>query len=601
MNGETKLDNPCLKCNEMVNKLEWSPNGGVSCNDNQPCTYDDTCSSTVAGQCVGLQYSCTAPSSINTCAKGVCHGGGPSDCTYEMKEGWTGCFMISNPNDPDTGVCAATGANNPVNECQTCNAADNEWQNKTNDTKCGDAAICRACNIQENGVSMCVTVDANTDPNNDCTQNCQVCDGNGSCTWATEATNPEGDCVASDISTCGYNGSCSGSDSSCAYWTGGSGQGSVNDGEECTTPDYCDGNGGTTGTPKADGTLCAANSKICKSGVCQACHSTSNPCPSGYVCDNGQCYVGTCTISDVSACPTGICKSRVCNNHQCGLTNDDNLTCTDGKTCTTDVCSGGSCQSTINAGKCLIGGICRYEGEILAGSECYACVPGTSTVNWSLDHAECNDSTSCSTDYCLNGICYNDLNHNLCPADTACRNYSCVSPGGCLYTNINETGYCPGSSGDGYCTNGNCTDRYQSWSCIRPSSGTAFTCAMDKQRRLLFYISGTATGCENLLKTFDECLAVCDDLERRNASGTLFSDWRMIGDEFWGTISPVSRDECGGVANIYIDAAWEKAVAGRYWLRGCDETSCGTYDYQTRTASNRSPAETHYCMCVHNY
>lgn len=609
-NGESDPANVCKVCNANLNPLAWSANSGVSCDDGQACTHSDTCSAAAAGQCVGVQYTCSAPGSISTCAKGVCHGTGPSDCTYEMKEGWTGCFMIGNPNDPDTGVCTAAGANNPANECETCNATNNTWQNKNDNMKCGGGAICRVCKVQGNGISQCVNVSSNTDPNNDCTLNCQVCNGSGACAWAEASTNPEGNCVASNVSTCGLNGNCAGGSSACAYWPHGSGSGVVNDGEECTTPDFCDGTGGKTGTAKANGTLCANNTRVCKGGYCQECHSTNNPCPSGYVCDNGQCYQGNCTPSDMSSCPAPpACKRKTCNNYTCGTTNDNTLSCTDGKTCTTDTCQSGSCVSTINNGYCLISGTCYQENYLKPGTTCSTCQPTASKTWWSQDNSRCNDYVECTYDVCNpDGTCSYQGRDDYC-SDQVCRDYYCrtTSPKGCAWVAKDEGQYCLHSSGGGYCAGGTCADRFSEYTCYA-SGGNAYKCARDIQNRRLYYVSGSTDDCANTARSWTSCRDTCDSLVRYSGSGgtgTAYSNWRMIGAEVWGIVWDQRRTACNG-GNVYIDSAFTKVRSDGYgyWLAGCDANgNCSTYNFASRTSTYYPASHSLFinCLCVHDY
>ena len=400
---DTAAGEPCARCDPDRSRLAWSPNGGVDCDDQQACTSLDRCSVEVAGLCQGVAYTCAG----NECADGVCHGTGPGDCTLAEKPSWDGCFV--------DGGCYAHNAENPSNVCQVCDGGTGAWVVKPEGTRCGD---CRTCQGGET-TTRCDFVPEGDDPHNDCTDNCQVCDGWGGCQWAAAETDPNDDCSSEPEVGCGRNGLCAGGSDRCAFWTEVEG---IDDGNECTTGDRCDGAGGTASEPVADGTPCAADTKVCRAGDCADC--LPGECPAGRVCGDGSCLPGDCH-------PAGVA---------CGA--DGAWVCGDDYVCR--VCTGdGECRASLtsdaavcDAGGCLVG--CAVNGDcpnhgVCEGNRCRLCAneggvvvddcqahgygAGVLCVAGACVGATCNDVVVCAdARVCLAGACVDCTAEN----DTYC-------------------------------------------------------------------------------------------------------------------------------------------------------------------------------------
>ncbi len=84
-----------------------------------------------------------------------------------------------------------------------------------------------------------------------------------------------------------------------------------------------------------------------------------------------------------------------------------NADCDDGIPCTQDTCSTlfGICQNPLQAGSCMIGGVCASQGDDNPANDCETCDPATATNAWSLRPAgdACGSSgagTCLSLDVC---------------------------------------------------------------------------------------------------------------------------------------------------------------------------------------------------------
>jgi hypothetical protein len=363
---------------------------------------------------------------------------------------------------------------------------------------------------------LCVT-NANCNDNNACTTN--VCNANGTCSYtnnynpATHCCNPAdgAQTVLSDGIQC--------TDDVCNTGTGqvthpnsavntpcGSG---VN--TECDNPDSCDGAGQCLPRLEPAGTPCGSptntecnGADTCNgagAGVCLTnIRPAGTPCgnPSNTACDNpdtcnslGSCLVNNepngvvcidglfCTVGE--RCSTGVCTGGTPTN------------CADLLTCTTDTCNEGAdgCDHILQAGKCLIGGVCYLPGDLRPGNMCEECNPSLSTTGWSMKPAgsSCNDGNDCTgPDVCDGaGICQgnfqpdgfpcsdevpaNVCTKNVCqtglcthppepaglacgdPSDTDCDNPDTCDGGGGCADNLEGAGHACGDPSDTQCDN----------------------------------------------------------------------------------------------------------------------------------------------------
>ncbi len=183
---------------------------------------------------------------------------------------------------------------------------------------------------------------------------------------------------------------------------------------ECNGADICDGAGLCMDNLIAAGEPCGSsedtdcdNPDTCDgAGSCQ-----DNFEINGTECDDGE----YCNVDE--ACLDGVCSG--------GVDRD----CTDGLPCTTDTCNevDDICESTLDAGYCLIDDTCRATNDLNPSDDCQECNPGLSTEDWSQrpTGSLCNDGDPCTDDDACDeyGVCVgiynpecNDNCENAIPA-----------------------------------------------------------------------------------------------------------------------------------------------------------------------------------------
>ena len=75
------------------------------------------------------------------------------------------------------------------------------------------------------------------------------------------------------------------------------------------------------------------------------------------------------------------------------------LDCDDSQPCTSDSCADGVCSNTLDAGSCVLVGVCYADNDPNPANECEACVSGTSAISWSA----VADDTACTGGTCQAG------------------------------------------------------------------------------------------------------------------------------------------------------------------------------------------------------
>ncbi len=623
---EAKQDDVCSRCNRVVTRFAWSPNPGVLCNDDNLCSYSDTCSPTIAGACDGQSYICTG----NTCADGVCHGTGSGDCTLEKKTSWNGCFI--------DGGCYAHLDDNPGNPCQYCDGATGEWADRTEGIGCGN---CRTCQTGSSGI-ICDFAPDGTDPNSDCTLSCQVCNSTGGCRWADASSDPDNNCTWSPVVDCQLNGECAGSSENCAYWT--DGQGQVDDGKECTINDRCDGSGHKIGDNVDDGTLCASGTSICRGGDCTPCQNTPE-CGDGKVCSaGGLCVVGTCNVPGDCGTPP-LCQKWTCPGNDCVPVADDAASCSDDDPCTlgdrcldsacdpgtdtpvcdsaSDVCNDGICVKltpstyecrpspktlgtvcttdswpctvekcdggagsdpgvcefdSISAGQCLIGGVCRDDEQDNPAEECEKCDADVLQTDWvaKLWTDACSaDTLYCTADHCSGfGSCLHDWDSGT---STCLESDACFASG--VERSTNECEVCSGSNTWDPKTAGSvCDDEDSSTDhdiCMDSTCqdrfvvwvrcfipGVGYSCVNDITTGKYFYAAPTA--CDEV-KTFAEARDICD-------AASIFTrhDFKLpTANQLEELSSPTARSGCDDPVYIDGDISSQVNPNTTYWTYTC--------------------------------
>ncbi|XP_068740144.1 latent-transforming growth factor beta-binding protein 4-like [Montipora capricornis] len=339
--GTVNPNNQCQDC-QRTNKMAWTNNNALPCNDDVPCTRNDRCSS---GSCAGTPFTCL---SCEECHNDACH----------LKAGF--CAIV----EGGTKTCFSHGDLRPEYPCQQCDSnKNNQWTNNNNllcsdnnlntkDDRClsgncvGTSYNCLSCEthdgrgcplkagycvIMTGGLRTCYAQN-HFKPGNPC----QWCDPSRSeSTWSSRegvACNDRDQCTRGD--TC-QSGHCTATPFTCN-----------------SLCQYCNGNGCSLKTGFGFTNVCT-----CKIRGQDYNHQTVNP--------SNHCE--WCYLYDATARANGAWSNRP------AVACDDQNRCTKQDTCNSGRCKGQgySCQSSypptscIKTSKCVGDGTCR---EIMRAS-----------------------------------------------------------------------------------------------------------------------------------------------------------------------------------------------------------------------------------------
>lgn len=507
--------NPCTTGDTCLNE-DCIGTGTLDCNDNNPCTADScvnwtgckhvptnegkTCAS---GVCVGLDW--TAPS---LCIAGSCtqQGGLSCDdevpCTTDSCAPATGCANTVQANKClIDGACYSGNAANLADACQAClpGLSQFAWTPRS----CDDGKVCTKDSCDSSGgchndmtSGYCIIDDqCYGDGQISAASNCTMCSTEDDTTgWTVVADGT--DCAAGSCSGINWTekktcvaGQCSGGGStrscddgigctldSCNATAGGcqnplfqsycyidgkcyldqqlKGSGAPENCFMCSVKDSTSSWGFYPGKCVIDG-ICYDNGKVNPANKCQACTFAKSPTSWSAAAEGVQCAAASCadlTLSLPKKCAAGGCVGALQN-------------CDDGLSCTSDSCSTNTgCANVLIAGSCLIGGNCYADGETSPDNPCQVCKPATSTSAWQLMPSTC----------LIGGTCYEEGDHltNPCLVCAAAKSTSvwsnapvgteCV-PGICSFQDYttpktcNATGGCEEGGTTTACTNTQCS------------------------------------------------------------------------------------------------------------------------------------------------
>ncbi|MBI5485862.1 MAG: hypothetical protein HY905_00870 [Deltaproteobacteria bacterium] len=434
LSGATNPGNACQSCQPAVSTSVWSakPNG-TACNDGQFCTLTDAC---MGGVCTGSGVRCPVTACVTGCNE-------PTDtCTYalagtscsngqwcdgpEVCNAAGTCLPGSNPctlaceacNEVVDlcdvaagcrigGACYAAGATNPANQCQWCDPATSRtaWSNKPAGTGCNDGQYCTLTDTCNAGA--CTGAGAR----------CPIAGCVGGCNEILDNCSPAaaGTFCAGAAGACSMDGFCDGSTTVCpgagfrpsSYLCRSVAAGG------CDVAEYCTGSSATCPADvfSPSSTLCRAAAGPCD--VAEYCTGSAAACPgngfrpAGFSCDNGLFCDGSDTCNGGGTCIGGL------------------MPCNDGLWCTTDTCieASDTCTAALNAGTCLIAGVCYNNGDLNPVNSCQRCWTATSTSAWSPAGAPVNDLCGGSVVIPVGGSA---------DGDTFCANADYQNaPGGC--------------------------------------------------------------------------------------------------------------------------------------------------------------------------
>ena len=388
---------------------------GISCNDNNPATFGDTCQD---GQCVGVDRCANANCQpLTSChSTGYCESS-TGKCTNPLRADGSLC---DDKNPATTGDKCAAGVCFGVDRClhKVCTASDSCHFAGACDPQtglCSDPAVA--------GGTAC-------DDGNPLTENDRcvagVCSGTLNCGGASFCTVPEPACMMPI---------CRGSTCASANKPDGS---SCNDGKLSTRDDVCV-SGVCVGVEKCFGVVCRAADQCHNHGECNANtgECTNPPQADGTSCDAGnptvtaQCMQGACQTGN--KCAGVVCvASDNCHDvgfcHQTtGICTDppkpDDVTCNDMDVRTTgDVCLRGVCVGVL---------MCNRSPCIVSEPSCMSadCSFGSCREIAKPDGTPCNDGEVTTLgDACVMGKC---IGTDLCKSVTCTAKDQCHHAGQC--------------------------------------------------------------------------------------------------------------------------------------------------------------------------
>ncbi len=434
-----------------------SAKNNIPCDDKDPCTVSDRCTSKV---CRGTDMLCATPPApacspgldavVTWTSPGTCVGG---TCEYDSTSEpcRDGCANAECLYDPCYGITCTT----PPGQCREsvgdCVGGDCVYD-QDNTKACTDGNPCTT-DTCVNGTCSSTAITCTTPPVKKCSD-----DGMSLRTWAKNGTCVNGTCqYVETVLPCSggcVNAVCSADP--CA-------------GVDCSTaPNSC---------MKSPG-VCVGGDCVWENDDGATC-SDNNECTSGDYCQGGQCRAGTgvdCDDSDL--CTADSCDpSSGCDNRYIGNECDDNNPCTNNE------CSPlFGCDYPWNNASCTDDNACTVGDFCDSGK----CVPGIVK--------DCDDGNVCTSDSCNIGTgCVNEANAIQCrPAECVglvlkpaafCANKSCQIPADldcddgqfCTIDSCSEATGCGRTFATFACDDGNpCTgaDKCQGGAC----SGTPVHC-----------------------------------------------------------------------------------------------------------------------------
>ncbi len=568
-------------CNPSTNACEPTVLTDAPCDDQNDCTFGDTCGAD--GACGGTEYAC---SDGKACTLDTCDGFG--GCTNAIKD--TRCLIA--------GICYAAGATNPTNPCEVCEQGD-RWSGNDG-ASCDDG---EACTKKDTCQGRYCQGRAYACPDYGCAT--EACDGVGGCNIEVSAPGYcliGGNCVPTGSTRA--NNACleCRPNKDKRGWSESSG--ACDDGDACTT-DRC-GDGACVGTaiscdddltytadscdPVAgckhdiidgcliDGTYYPAETRNPRN-VCQACRPNQSKTAwfdrTGQACNDGL----SCTSGDQ-------CRASA-DGVMCGGTT---TSCAHDPICQVATCSANGCEVTQLAGTCFIGGKCYRADDRPPASagldrECMKCAPNRSTTAWSArnDGQVCDDGDLCTgSSACAAGACVGtELD---CDDGLSCTQDACTSGGACVHRFVGD-----GCAIDGVCVAKNAFNSNDRCLQCRPGAGGgvhAWSLAAPE------LACGIDPACGELSCAADTCLVsvsgmlgddlVCYDRER----DMCVPDGARVGectgcDADDGVFRGLANQPCDGAAATgCIDGRCDRdgACVGEVVVDGtaCDDASTAT-------------------------
>jgi hypothetical protein len=372
---------------------------GSACDDGLFCTDNDLCGAN--NVCSGTPRNCDDDLS---CTTHVCD---------EVNDR---CNLTATNGCVINNTCYASGAANPANPCQACTPATSSsaWTNKSLGSSCSDGKYCTVndtCNLlgvcagttRDCNDGLLCTLDTCDETNSKCSNALTIgCAISGAC-YLPGVNNPQNDCQSCNPATSGTG------------WTNKASGTSCSDNLFCTVNDQCN----STGSCVSSARDCS-DGKTCTLDVCSELLGSCTSTVSGGCMILGQC-IGAGVPNPLNPCQecNPALSTLLWSNKATGSSCNDSLFCTqndscnglglcvgstrdcsDGLSCTTDVCDelNDRCSVALTTG-CVIDGMCVTALADNPANPCQSCNPLLSTSAWSNKGigTTCNDGLYCTT------------------------------------------------------------------------------------------------------------------------------------------------------------------------------------------------------------
>ncbi len=409
------------------------PTPSVPCDDGDPQTFNDTCSSGQAPVCTGTQTTCRATSQ---CEAAVSFDGA-NNCVFIAKPVGTPCDDGNNctENEACNGSIGADVSPNRIcvgGTMKTCAASTDPCWNVTADctanvftckktfrpgVSCDDGQACTQSDTCDSATQTCKGTLRTCAAPSACTNATASCAADGTLV-CTPVNVPAGSKTCDDLNPCSYgdtcdgNGNCAGNTYQCTLG-------------ECDSSVTCNGTGGCTRSYKSWGTSC----------------DDGNSCTTGEYCNgSGACVGGTLKTCPVSTDPcmswVGQCTNGVLN---CTQVFHPGTSCNDGNACTFgDTCdAAGACKGTdyqCNASSCQQSSVCDGTGKC--------------TVQNRPQGATCDDGVACTQNDACDGKGTCAGTPYVCPLGECDQGVTCNGSGGCNPVFKRAGTLCRESTGD---------------------------------------------------------------------------------------------------------------------------------------------------------
>lgn len=161
--------------------------------------------------------------------------------------------------------------------------------------------------------------------------------------------------------------------------------------------------------------------------------TVAGPCGGAGACSTSGCLPATPVCDDGESCTLDVCTLAGCKH----VAWSDGTSCSDpALPCRTGTCSAGKCALTLQAGTCLIDGICRAANARMAASgdaSCWQCDPSTDAYAWSpAVAAACDDAEPCTESDRCSAAAQCAGESVVCAPGGPCKLASCVAGKGCV-------------------------------------------------------------------------------------------------------------------------------------------------------------------------